>query len=142
MGITGSWEGWVPESTDIYLYGNNPGRIYCEKLSGNKPVDFTSQTINIVSSGDTYFKTTVSYVWNKYTNLSIYSQCDKNGSPTNYMSLLTPDGKKVLSEFRSGGTGDITFNLNIGGYAYTGPIYFKTWSYNSNTFRIYKIHLN
>lgn len=45
LGITGTWEGWVPTATDLYLRGNNPGgwvrSSYAEFLSGGILLDLT-----------------------------------------------------------------------------------------------------
>ena len=76
MGITGSWEGWVPTATDLYLYGNN----YSNFLLGSK-----ADVQNIIfESGQVYFRTSnnamliiaknvVDFTGYNYLNFKIYS---------------------------------------------------------------------
>ena len=72
LGVTGSWEGWVPTATDLYLRGNNIAGFTANNSSctfeagGIKLTGTNNNGINITSAGN------LNYVPYNYLNIQGY----------------------------------------------------------------------
>ena len=140
--ITGTWEGWVATTNDLYLYGKNPSGVYCYSISDGKAPMFSSQTIDTQNSGTCFFKTTLSYIQNAYKNFVISLIIDKNSESSPCSFYLYKDNKSVISSVKTAATGNTTITLPIKNYIYTGPFYFSTWSYFGSVLHIYSIQIS
>ena len=96
LGITGTWEGWVATTNDLYLYGKNPSGVYCYSISDGKAPMFSSQTIDTQNSGTCFFKTTLSYIQNAYKNFVISLIIDKNSESSPCSFYLYKDNKRSV----------------------------------------------
>ena len=72
LGVTGTWEGWVPSATDLYLRGNNIVNFTTESTSctfeagGIKITGKDRNDFSVISS------TNLNYVTYKYLNIQGY----------------------------------------------------------------------
>lgn len=67
MGVTGTWEGWVPTATDLYLRGNN----IAAWVSPNSSATFESGGIMVRRRSTLTIETAKSYNLTPYTKLNV-----------------------------------------------------------------------
>lgn len=77
MGITGSWEGWVPTPTDLYLRGNN-----IAGWSGNRYVLQAGYIVLASNHENAYLETSSVFNWTPYNwiNYQLYIASEKTVS--------------------------------------------------------------
>lgn len=95
MGLTGTFEGYVPIASDLYLRGNNPAGF-----TGNSYVDFNSGQIYL--NGTTpQITASNSFNLNGYSHLNI--ECNLKSEPDNF--YITAHGE----------SGSLIASINING---------------------------
>ena len=126
LGVTGTWEGWVPSATDLYLRGNN--------IAGfspyNKATTLESGGI-MINRGELEIVTSKSYNLTSYTklNLEMYITSWGTIADTQYLILKvhrTPDdtstskiGSVTLNNLSPAVNKTYILSLDIGSASYT-----------------------
>ena len=116
IGITGTFEGWVPTATDLYLRGNNPAGL--TNIDGS--VEFQTGAIYLPSILS-YIRCSKSYNFAPYSKLNFEINFTKVGSSgyAKELRLIKGTDKRgdVLasystSDIRSPGTYTLSINIS------------------------------
>lgn len=137
MGITGTWEGYVPTATDLYLRGNNiagwsSNRGDARFDSGQITFDKLSVT-PLKNSGIFTIATGKSYNLNGYSkiNIQVYDlMVRSDGTP--YIHFMCGMQNLASISINSGEEYTQTFSFDISKWDMTGLITFEVYTYNNH----------
>lgn len=142
MGITGTFEGYVPTPSDLYLRGNNIVNFQHSDSEGKGTVKFDSGQITVTTSSNFSVATmsaTFSTVGYNYLNIESYV-VGPGYSASGKIELYRtePSFANIVSvDVNWQATGNKTFSLNIGGYNISSNFKFYMRNGNLNIYRIW-----
>lgn len=128
IGIIGTWEGWVPTATDLYLRGNNPAGfsiVDSPNLSFQQSALYNSNRFGVIK-----LLSSKSYDLSPYSKLNIECNFDDSGYGGNAPNILqlyvgslsSNDRKAVLTGNPDNFLGSRTISLGISDLHLNGKI--------------------
>lgn len=141
MGVTGSWEGWVPTATDLYVYGTNYASFTATPTRETN-VYFDAGQIRITSSVNSALaiaQKAYNFTPYNYINFHVYYDGESR-EPTSKYKLFGWNRTSSLSYIQDGDSqdtfrilhGENTYSVNITytnemGYPYCGAFVGKVY---------------
>ncbi|WP_097003938.1 hypothetical protein [Lacrimispora amygdalina] len=131
-GVTGTFEGYVPTATDLYLRGNNINGWHSTGGDTNL-LRYDSQAITLLGPSRVNIDARKSFSTIGHSWLCFEMSITNGGT----IELYAPDGATVLSRVAMSQTGNVTVKLNISSVSFASLIALRLYRFYGSLFRIY-----
>lgn len=136
FGVKGTWSGYVPVATDLYLRGQNPGGLN-EQHSSSISFDEGQITLSGAVSKTLHFANNVSFVGFTRLNFEVYRGNDTSSQTRIEVMEGTPgsasEGAKSSTILASTSPGNYTMSIDISALQMSRAWYIRVISLNYTT---------
>lgn len=137
-GVTGTWEGYVPTATDLYIRGTNSAGFYGVE-NATKISFYTGQVTFVLYSGSVSMAAeSINLTGYSYVNVEFQATGFTSSSSDSYLSMYLAAGQTVDSRYYAAGTGvTYTASFSVSAYQGSGNLRIKAYRMGLAIFRIW-----
>ena len=137
LGLIGTFEGYVPTATDLYLRGNNiagftssyvefdAGQITCNRPINKSPQLSTTKNISFVGYNYINFELNISSAWGS-ARIAILKNNSSSSLDNEYITASFPNQ-----------TGNMTKSLNLSALQINSILYIRLYDFSGAIYRIW-----